>query len=242
MPANRPTHSRHDNLHISANPAMLRKHLSVTPERQGVVALPGLSATTTSVVVVVTLVEATRLLTSSGEATGLAVLVDWVDDPVDACVAADGLVLWVDEDDLEVLVGRVLVDPVRVEDAEIGAAASDTLLGGGAKGALVLQLIDTLVGGLAVGRTLWRRSLAATTADTDAVDDITLLSLVTLLSCQFLLPLQFHDVLHIPGGGPCLDAMGAKRGGSRSADGTCTSQLCSTKCRCCQSTITKQLS
>ena len=33
-------------------------------------------------------------------------------DPVDARVTADGLVLGVDEDDLEVLVGRVLVDPV----------------------------------------------------------------------------------------------------------------------------------
>jgi hypothetical protein len=75
--------------------------------------------------------------------------VDWVDDPVDAGVAADGLVLGVDEDDLVVLVGRVLVDPVRVQDAQVGAAAADALLGGGLEGALVLQLVDTLVGGLA---------------------------------------------------------------------------------------------
>lgn len=74
---------------------------------------------------------------------------DGVDDPVDAGVAADGLVLGVDKDDLVVLVGRILVDPVGVEDAEVGAAAADTLLGGGLEGALVLQLVDTLVGGLA---------------------------------------------------------------------------------------------
>ncbi len=52
-----------------------------------------------------------------------------LDDPVDARVIADGLVLGIDEDDLEVLVGRVLIDPVRVQDAEVGAAAPDALLG-----------------------------------------------------------------------------------------------------------------
>lgn len=112
-------------------------------------ALPGLSAAGTGLVVAMTLVETAGFLAGGGETTGLAVLVDWVDDPVDAGIDADGLVLGVDEDDLVVLVGGVLVDPVRVEDAEIGAAAADTLLSGGLEGALVLQLVDTLVGGLA---------------------------------------------------------------------------------------------
>ena len=76
-------------------------------------------------------------------------LVNWVDDPVDTGVAADGLVLRVDQDDLEVLVGRVLVDPVRVEDTQIGAATSNTLLGGRLEGSLVLELVNTLVGRLA---------------------------------------------------------------------------------------------
>ena len=35
-------------------------------------------------------------------------------DPVDARIAANGLVLRVDKDDLEILVGRVLVDPIGV--------------------------------------------------------------------------------------------------------------------------------
>ena len=74
---------------------------------------------------------------------------DGVDDPVDAGIAADGLVLGVDQDDFKVLIGRVLVDPVRVQDAQVGAAAANTLLGGGAQRALVLELVDTLVGGLA---------------------------------------------------------------------------------------------
>ena len=70
-------------------------------------------------------------------------------DPVDASIAADSLVLGVDEDNLEVLVGGVLVDPVGVQDTQVGAAAADTLLSGGTEGALVLELVDTHVGGLA---------------------------------------------------------------------------------------------
>jgi hypothetical protein len=113
------------------------------------VAEPSLSAASLSVVVAVALVETTRLLAGCGEATSLAVLVDGVDDPVNAGVDADGLVLRVDKDDLVVLVGRVLVDPVRVEDTQVGAAAADTLLSGSLEGALVLELVDTLVGWLA---------------------------------------------------------------------------------------------
>lgn len=142
-------------------------------------AQPRLSATCTGLVVAVTLVETTGLLAGGGEATSLAVLVDGVDDPVDAGIDADSLVLGVDEDDLVVLVGRVLVDPVRVKDAQVGAAAADTLLGGGLEGALVLELIDTLVGRLAIGGPLGGRALATTTADANAVDHIALLGLVT---------------------------------------------------------------
>ena len=171
-------------------------------------ALPGLPAASGGVVVAVTLVETAGLLAGGGEATGLAVLVDGVDDPVDAGVDADGLVLGVDEDDLVVLVGRVLVDPVRVQDAQVGTAAADTLLSGGLERALVLELVHTLVGGLAcrrkdllvlfsfyvssetaasswsgeartIGGTLGDGLLAATTANAHAVDDIALLGLVT---------------------------------------------------------------
>ena len=67
-------------------------------------------------------------------------------NPVDTSVTANSLVLRVNQDDLVVLVSRVLVDPVRVENTQVGAAAADTSLGGGPVGALVLQLVDTHVG------------------------------------------------------------------------------------------------
>ena len=93
------------------------------------------------------LVETSALLASRRKAAHLAVLVHGLDDPVDAGVLADGLVLRVDEDDFKVLVGAVLVDPVGVEDAQVGAAAADALFGDGAEGALEFELVDTLVGG-----------------------------------------------------------------------------------------------
>jgi hypothetical protein len=118
-------------------------------EVEGVVSLPSLSPSSRCLVESVTLAQSTRLLASCSETTGFAVLVDWVDDPVDAGIAADGLVLRVDEDNLVVLIGGILVDPVRVQNTQVGAATSDTFLGGGLQGALVLELVNTLVGGLA---------------------------------------------------------------------------------------------
>jgi hypothetical protein len=95
------------------------------------VPLPGLPPSSGGVVVLVTTAKTTALLAGGGKSTALAVLVDGLDDPVDTGIAADSLVLGVDKDDLVVLVGRVLVDPVRVQDAQVGAAAADTFLGGG---------------------------------------------------------------------------------------------------------------
>lgn len=67
--------------------------------------LPGLPPASGGVVVLVSTAETTALLAGGGETTALAVLVDGLDDPVDARIAADGLVLGVDKDDFVVLVG-----------------------------------------------------------------------------------------------------------------------------------------
>ena len=72
-----------------------------------------------------------------------------VHDPVNPRVAANSLVLRVNENDFIVLVRGILVDPVRVEHPQISAATANTFLGGRSKRALVLELVHTLVGGLA---------------------------------------------------------------------------------------------
>ena len=75
---------------------------------------------------------------------------DGLDNPVNARITADGLVLRVDKDYLEILIGRVLIDPVGIENPQIGAAAAHAFFGGGFERALVLQLVDTLVGRFAL--------------------------------------------------------------------------------------------
>lgn len=49
------------------------------------------------------------LSASRGETTKLTVLVDWVADPVDAGILADGGVEGVNQDDLEPLVNGILL-------------------------------------------------------------------------------------------------------------------------------------
>jgi len=85
----------------------------------------------------------------SGDEMHPPYLVNWVDDPVDARITSDSLVLRIDEDDFIVFVGRILVDPVRVEHTEIGASTTNTLFSRGTEGSLILELVDTLVRGLA---------------------------------------------------------------------------------------------
>ena len=77
--------------------------------------------------------ESINLLTSgglagSGETPEFPVLHDGPAHPVDLGVTCDGLVVDVDHDDLVVLVGRVLSNPVGVEDAETLESAANTLL------------------------------------------------------------------------------------------------------------------
>lgn len=79
--------------------------LAVPPVALGVETFPGLSPASGGLVVAMALVETSALLAGGGESTELAVLVHGVDDPVDAGVTADGLVLGVNEDNLEILVG-----------------------------------------------------------------------------------------------------------------------------------------
>jgi len=143
------------------------------------VPLPGLSPSSSGLVVPVTLVETSALFSSSSKPPALSVLLNRLDDPVDLGITANSLMLRVDEDNLKVLVGGILVDPVGVENTQVCTAAADTLLGSGLEGALVLELVHTLVGGLAICGSFGDRPLATSTADTDAVDDVSLLGLVS---------------------------------------------------------------
>ena len=76
----------------------------------------------------VTLPEAAVLPARGGEPTELAMLVDGLGEPVDPRVATNGLVLWVDHDDFEVLVNRILSNPVRIQNTQGSTIATSSLL------------------------------------------------------------------------------------------------------------------
>ncbi len=103
-------------------------------------------------------------------------------DPVDSGVSSNGLVAGVDKDDFEEFEGSVLTNPVRVEDSEVAALSSDSFFSDGLVGSGWFELVDTLVNGLSVNNTLGDWSLSATSSDSDSVDDISLLGLVSELS------------------------------------------------------------
>lgn len=92
-------------------------------------ALPvGIDWTTDSLGVSVSLAQTTWALSARGQAAQFTVLVYGVTYPVGGWVSSDRLVGWIDEDDLEELVGWVLAHPVWVQNSQGTASATNTLL------------------------------------------------------------------------------------------------------------------
>jgi hypothetical protein len=75
--------------------------------------------------------------------------VNWLHDPIYSRITANGSVLWVNQDDFKVFVGRILIDPVGIQHSEICATTTNTFFGCGSERSLVFELVDTLVGGFA---------------------------------------------------------------------------------------------
>ena len=162
-----------------------RSVLSVSPELLGVAVLPVGSAGRSLLHGLVSLlVHASGLLAGGGDSAELSVLHGGSADPIDTGVATDGLVGWVNHDDFVELEGSILSNPVRVEGAEVGALAGNTLLSDGLVGTLGLDLLDaTRVSGLTVDGTLGAVALTATSSDANTVDNVTLLGLESKSAC-----------------------------------------------------------
>jgi hypothetical protein len=93
-------------------------------------------------------------LAGCSKSTKLAVLVNWVADPVNSRVVTNDGVGWVYKNHLKVLVHGILIHPVRVEHAKSTAFTSNTLLSQIAKVSDWLELSDTLVDWLSIHNTL----------------------------------------------------------------------------------------
>ena len=97
-----------------------------------------------------------------------------VADPINSRIVSDHNVLGIDEDDFKVLVGGILVDPVRVQHTEIGGGATSTLLSNTSQISNKLKLVDTLILGLSVDNTLGVGPLSSTSSDGNSIDNVTL--------------------------------------------------------------------
>merc|ERR1712106_759670 len=107
---------------------------------------------------------------------GALITVNYEAGPV---IPGDGGVVDVNHDDLEVLVGRVLSHPVRVQDPQTLESAANTLLSDGLKVPLWLLLLDSSGSlGLTIRTTLSNWALTASTPHGDTVDAEALLGLV----------------------------------------------------------------
>lgn len=134
---------------------------------------------TDSVVALVALSKATAPAASRCQPTNLSVLVDWFGDPLGVGISSDSFMEWINEDDLKKFVCGIFTNPVGIQDSQSSTMAPSSLLSNRLKASGKLQLVNTVVDRLAVGCTLRNWALATTAADTDPVNDITLLSLVS---------------------------------------------------------------
>lgn len=158
--------------------------LSVSPELLGVAVLP-VGANRWSLLhgLVALLVETSGLLARSGQTSKFTVVLRGRANPVDARISTDGLVGWVNHDDLVELERGVLSDPVGVEHAKVGALSSDTLLSNGLVRASSLDLLNaTGVARFSMDGTLGDVSLATASAHANSVHHVPLLSLVAKLA------------------------------------------------------------
>jgi len=125
------------------------------------------------------LAKAAALASGARESPALPVLVHGVGDPVDPGIVADLHMGGVNEDDLVVLHGRVLVDPIRVEHAEVGELPSDLLLRDGLEIPLEFDVVDTLVLRLTEDHTTVVGALPPSAAHAASHNDVSLLGLVS---------------------------------------------------------------
>ena len=125
--------------------------------------------------------EPSALAAGRSESASLAVLHDGLADPVDARIVADSHVLRIDENNLIVLVGGILVDPVRVQHSQVGSDSASTFLGNTSQVSLELELVNSLVLGFTMHNASADGALSTTSTDSNAVNNISLLGLVSQL-------------------------------------------------------------
>jgi hypothetical protein len=143
-------------------------YLTVPLEFQIVASLPGSMEGSTNVIVgaMSLFAQSSRFASGAGESSQFSVLVNWIDDPLDAWVVSDAFVCWIDKDDFIILHGSILIDPIGIENTQIGILASDLLFCHGLQVAFELEMVDTGMFWFSENHTAMILTLATTATDT----------------------------------------------------------------------------
>jgi hypothetical protein len=99
-------------------------------------------------------------------------------NPVNTGIVPDLLMRRIDQNNFVILHSGILIDPVGVQDTQVGKFASRLLLGNTLLVTLSLNLSNTLILGLTVHHTTVIGALTSTATDTATDDDISLFGLV----------------------------------------------------------------
>jgi len=158
---------------------MGKNNLTVTTETEGVVPLP--CGRFGSVVVTAAFSKTAVPFSDAGETASFPALVHRFGDPVNLGVAANGLMIGIDEDNLVIFVYAILVYPIRVQYPQVTTAPANALFRDTPQSSLGLEVVHTLAYGFAIGCTLRDMLFAVTPAYTDAVYNVSLLGFVSSL-------------------------------------------------------------
>lgn len=121
--------------------------------------------------------ETSMFLTSRSETSQFSVFL--ITDPVDSWVVSDSIMSRIDQENLKKLEGRILSNPVRVEDSKGREFLSDSFFSNRLIVLLVLKSGNTDGLEFSTDDSFGSRSLSVTSSDLDSVDNITLLGFVS---------------------------------------------------------------
>jgi len=153
--------------------------LTIATEGDSVVASPGGSSRGSVLVMAMAAIQqASRVASCRRQPSHLSVLHCRLANPVHSWVLSYDLVVRIHHDHLEEFECRILIDPIRVEDTEVGAATSHTLLCDLSEVYASLHLVDSLALGLSVHDAFRDGLLSASSSHSDSNDDEALLGFV----------------------------------------------------------------
>ena len=153
-----------------------RLHLTVSSQRQGVAFFPVRTSrrTLNFIRFVSTLTQSSGLTSGTREATFLTSFVRGVHNPINSGITTNDLVRMINENDFKIFVRRVLVDPIRIEEAKIRESRTSTFLGHRSQVTTEFQLVNTVMLGFTIHNAFSIWAFATTTTNGHAHDDIAL--------------------------------------------------------------------